>query len=58
MILGFSTVLLVENAVAVAFFFSSMAMLYSTDPLVGQVVPGMRVLELIGIGFLSYVTLR
>ncbi|WP_336327545.1 hypothetical protein [Halovenus sp. HT40] len=57
-LLAFSVVWLIENLVAIAFFFSSMAMLYSTDPLVGQVVLGMRILELIAVGFLAYVTLK
>jgi hypothetical protein len=57
-LVAFSVVLLVENLVAIAFFFSSMKMLYTTDPLVGQVVLGMRVLELLAIAFLTYVTLK
>lgn len=61
MVLGlvaFSAVLLLENLVAVFFFFRSMEMLYSSDPLVGQVVVGMRLLELLAITFLTYVTLQ
>jgi len=57
-LLGFSSVLLIENLIALAFFFSSMQTLYSMDPLAGQVVLGMRLLELIAIGFLSYATLQ
>lgn len=57
-LLGFSAVLLVENVIAVGFFFSSMGMLYNMEPIVGQVVLGMRVLELIAVGFLTYVTLK
>lgn len=57
-LLAFSAVLLIENLVAIYFFLSSMRMLYATDPLVGQVVLGMRILELIAIGFLTYVTLK
>jgi len=57
-LLAFSAVLLVENVVAVVFFFSSMKMLYAMDSLVGMVVLGMRVLELIAIAFLTYATLK
>ncbi len=57
-LLGFSAVLLVENAISMAFFFSSMRMLYAMDPLVGRVVLGMRVLELLAVSFLTYATLR
>lgn len=57
-LVGFSLVLLVENAVAAVFFTSGMTMLYGMDPLVGQVVIGMRVLELTAVGFLTVVTLR
>ncbi|MFB6293474.1 MAG: hypothetical protein ABEH60_04355 [Halonotius sp.] len=57
-LLGFSSVLLVENLIAIYFFSSSMQSLYSMDPLAGQVVFGMRLLELLAIGFLSYATLK
>jgi hypothetical protein len=57
-LVGFSAVLLLENLVAVFFFFRSMQMLYSSDPLVGQVVVGMRLLELVAILFLTYVTVQ
>lgn len=60
MVLGlvaFSAALLVENLVAVYFFFS-MHMLYASDPLVGIVVVAMRTLEFLAVGFLAYVTLR
>ena len=57
-LVGFSGVLLLENMVAVFFFFRSMQMLYSTDPVVGQVVVGMRLLELLAIAFLTYVTVQ
>jgi len=57
-LLGFSSVLLIENLIALAFFFSSMQTLYSMDPLAGQVVLGMRLLELVAISFLSYATLQ
>lgn len=61
MVLGlvaFSVVLMIENLVAVYFFLSSMRMLYSSDPVVGQVVLVMRSLMCLAILFLSYVTLK
>jgi len=57
-LLGFSAVLLVENLVSIAFFFSKMRTLYAMDPLVGQVVLGMRVLELLAVSLLTYATLK
>ena len=57
-LVGFSTVLLVEHLVALVFFFSRMGQLYSTDPLAGQVVLGMRLLTLAAVGALTAVTLR
>jgi len=57
-LVGFSAVLLLENLAAVFFFFRSMEMLYSMDPLVGEVVVGMRLLGLFAIAFLTYVSLQ
>lgn len=57
-LVGFSGVLLLENLVAVYFFFASMATLYSSDPFVGQVVLVMRSLQFIAVAFLTYVTLK
>lgn len=57
-LLGFSSVLLLENLVALAFYLNSMRMLYSMDPLAGQVVLGLRLLELVAISFLTYATLK
>jgi hypothetical protein len=57
-LVGFSAVLMVENLIAVFFFFRSMSMLYSSDPLVGQIVVAMRLLELLAIAFLTYVTVQ
>jgi hypothetical protein len=54
----FGVALLVENLVGVYFFFSSMRMLYSSDPLVGQVVLVMRLLQFVAVAFLGYVTLK
>ena len=61
MVLGlvvFSGALLVENLVAVYFFFNSMHMLYASDPFVGNVVIVMRILEFVAVVFLAYVTLK
>jgi len=60
MVLGlvaFSVVLLLENLVAVYFFFS-MSMLYASGPFVGQVVLAMRTLEFLAVVFLTYVTVQ
>lgn len=60
MVLGlvaFGAVLLLENLVGV-YFFLSMHALYASDPLVGQVVLGMRSLEFLAVAFLTYVTLQ
>ena len=57
-LVGFSAVLLVENLIGMFFFFQSMAMLYASDPFVGQIVVLMRVLELLAIAVLTYVTLQ
>jgi hypothetical protein len=57
-LLGFSGLLLLENLIAIAFFFSRMKMLYAADPLVGQVVLGMRIIELLAVGLLTYATLQ
>lgn len=57
-LVGFSGVLLLENVLAVYFFFSGMKMLYASDPLVGQVVLGMQVLELLAVALLTSATVR
>ncbi|WP_281194148.1 hypothetical protein [Halorubrum sp. F4] len=57
-LLGFASVLFVENLIALAFFFNSMRTLYSMDPLVGSVVLGMRLLELVAVSLLTYATLK
>jgi len=56
-LIAFAAVLLLENAVAIYFFFST-AMLYSGDPAVRQAVLVMRALQLVALGFLTYVTLK
>ncbi|TKX57620.1 hypothetical protein EXE44_08970 [Halorubrum sp. SS7] len=57
-LLGFCAVLLVENLIAIGFFFSSMRTLYAMDPLVGRVVLAMSVLELLAVALLTYATLK
>jgi len=57
-LVGFSGVLLLENLVAVFFSFWSMSMLYTSNPLVAQVVVAMRFLELVAVAFLTYVTVK
>jgi len=57
-LIGFSTVLLVENLISIAFFFNSMRALYAMDPLVGRVVLGLSLLELLAVSLLTYATLR
>lgn len=54
----FGVVLLVENVVAVYFALTGMAMLYAADPFVGDVVLAMRILELVAVASLTYVTLE
>lgn len=57
-LLGFSAVLLIENLISIAFFFSSMRTLYAMDPIVGRIVLGMRVLELLAVSLLTYATVK
>ena len=56
-LVAFSAVMLIENALAVYFFFS-MQSFYSGDPHIQQVVLVLRGLQLLAIGFLTYVTMR
>ena len=51
----FALVLLVENAVALYFFFS-MAMFYAADPAVQQAVLVLRALQFLALVVLTYVT--
>jgi hypothetical protein len=57
-LVGFSAVLLLENLVAIYFFFASMNSLYAADPLVGQVVLAMRTLQFVAVSFLTYVSVK
>ena len=54
-LIAFGGVLLLENALAIYFFFST-GMLYSGDPLAQQAVVILRALQLIALAFLTYVT--
>ncbi len=56
-LLAFVSILLVENAAAIYFFFS-MGMLYSGSPTAQQFVAVLRGLEFLAIAFLTYVTLQ
>lgn len=56
-LMAFAVVLLIENLVAIFFFFS-MASLYSSGPLVGEVVAMLRGLQLVALVFLTYVTVK
>ena len=56
-LVAFSTVMLVENAVAV-YYFLSMRMLFTADPTVQRVVFALRALQLLALAFLTYVTMK
>jgi hypothetical protein len=56
-LVAFGSVMLVENAAALYFFFS-MQMLYSGDPGVQQAVAVLRGLQALALAFLTYVTMR
>ena len=56
-LVAFAVVMLLENAVAIYFFFS-MESLYSGDPHVQQAVLVLRAVQLVALGVLTYVTLQ
>ncbi|KTG09265.1 hypothetical protein AUR64_15880 [Haloprofundus marisrubri] len=56
-LVAFGAVMFTENALALYYFFS-MTMLYSGDPTVQQAVTVLRGLQLVALGFLTYVTLQ
>ena len=56
-LLAFGVVLLLENLMAIYFFFS-MGSLYADSPLVGEAVLVLRALQFLALAFLSYVTLQ
>ncbi len=54
---AFGALLLAENLVAVYFYLST-RMLYSGDPVAQKTVVVLRTLELLAVGFLTYVTMQ
>lgn len=56
-LVAFGAVMLIENAVAIYFFFS-MEMLYGSDPTVQATVVVLRALQFIALVFLTYVTMQ
>ena len=56
-LVAFGSVMLVENAAALFFFFS-MQMLYSGDPGIQQAVAVLKGLQALALAFLTYVTMR
>lgn len=56
-LLGFASVLIVENLIALSFFFS-MGMLYAGSAAAQQAVLAMRALQFVAILFLTAVTVR
>ncbi|MFB6151612.1 MAG: hypothetical protein ABEJ40_07385 [Haloarculaceae archaeon] len=56
-LLAFAAVMLVENLLAVYFFFS-MQMLYAGDPGAQQAVVVLRALQFVALVFLTYVTMQ
>jgi len=56
-LVAFAAVMLVENVVAVYFYFSA-HMLYVADPGIQTIVLALRALQLVALLFLTYVTMR
>ena len=56
-LIAFGVVLLIENGLAIYYFFS-MKMLYSGDPSVQMAVATLRGLQLVALGFLTWVTMK
>lgn len=56
-LVAFSAVLLVENLVALYFFFD-MRMLYTADPNIHLAIAVLRALEFVALAFLAYVTMK
>jgi hypothetical protein len=54
----FCLVLLVENSVALYFYFLADARYYVDEPLVGSLVAVLRGLQLLAVGAFTYVTVR
>jgi hypothetical protein len=57
-LMAFASVMFVENAIAIYFYFSS-SMLFATGaPLVEQAVAAMRILQFVALVFLTWVTMQ
>lgn len=56
-LIAFGSVLLVENVLAIYFFFST-TMLYSGAPIAQQALLILRALQLFALAFLTYVTMK
>jgi len=56
-LIAFGGVLLLENVLAIYFFFST-GMLYSGDPLARRALLSLRALQVIALAFLTYVTVK
>ena len=56
-LIAFGAALLLENALAIYFFFST-TMLYSGEPAVETAILALRSLQLVAIAFLTYVTVK
>lgn len=56
-LLAFAVVLLLENLLAIYYFFS-MQMLYAGDPVAQQAVVVLRALQFVALLFLTYVTMQ
>ena len=56
-LIAFGAVLLIENVLAIYFFFST-GMLYSGDPLAQRALLSLRALQVIALAFLTYVTMK
>lgn len=56
-LIAFAGVMLVENLLAVYYFFS-MQMLYASDPVAQQAVVVLRALQFLALLFLTYVTIQ
>lgn len=56
-LIAFGATLILENALAIYFFFST-TMLYSGDPVVQNAILALRTLQLVAVGFLTYVSVK
>lgn len=56
-LIAFGSVLLLENVLAIYFFFST-GMLYSGDPVAQSALLSLRALQVVALAFLTYVTMK